>query len=111
MGGRRLLTNPYAAEAGPELDARIHLGMMSQAATSGPYPPYSTDTKLAKQVLAKLRTGRPSVIVGRTALEGRSWFARYERNAMDGTEVFADTFELAICRLALLRLEEGKGRT
>jgi hypothetical protein len=50
--------------------------------------------------------GKPSVVVGHTSLPGRTWFARYERDAMDGTEVFADTFALAICRLALLRLEE-----
>ena len=47
------------------------------------------------------------IIVGRTSLAGRTWFARYERNAMDGTEVFANTFALAVCRLALLRFEDG----
>jgi hypothetical protein len=53
-----------------------------------------------------MKMGKPAVIVGRTTLPGRTWFARYERNQMDGTEVFADTFALAICRLALLRLED-----
>jgi hypothetical protein len=57
-------------------------------------------------VLSRLKRGEPSVVVGRTGLPGRTWFARYERNAMDGTEVFANTFALAICRLALLRLAE-----
>lgn len=31
------------------------------------------------------------------------YFARYETDPSDGTEVLADTKELAICRLALLR--------
>jgi hypothetical protein len=101
--------DPYRAEAGPELDAVIHRRLMQMVA-AGPCPAYSTDDMLAKQVLSRLRMGRPSVIVGRTSLPGRTWFARYEHNAMDGTEVFADTFALAICRLALLRMEEAEGR-
>ena len=99
-------SDPYKVEPGPELDALIHVRLMQQPASAGPWPAYSTEDKLAKRVLSKLRTGRPSVIVGRTSLEGRTWFARYERNAMDGTEVFANSFALAICRLALLRLED-----
>ncbi len=99
-------SDPYKAQAGPELDALIHVRLMKQAVAAEPCPAYSTDDIPAKRVLARLRTGKPSVIVGRTKLEGRTWFARYERNAMDGTEVFADTFALAICRLAVLRLEE-----
>jgi hypothetical protein len=98
--------DPYQVEAGPELDAIIHVRLMKQALGSEPCPAYSTEDKLARRVLSKLRTGRPSFIVGRTSLEGRTWFARYERNTMDGTEVFASTYALAICRLALLRLED-----
>jgi hypothetical protein len=103
-------SDPYKVQAGPELDAIIHLRLMNQSALNGSCPAYSTEDKLAKLVLSKLRTGQPSVIVGRTQLEGRTWFARYERNAMDGTEVFASTFALAICRLALLRLDEARPR-
>jgi hypothetical protein len=99
--------DPYRVEAGPELDAIIHGRLMRRTVAAGPCPGYSTDDKLAKQVLSTLRMGKPSVIVGRTSLPGRTWFARYERNAMDGTEVFANSFALAICRLALLRLEES----
>ncbi len=101
-----MTVNPYTVEAGPDLDRLIHLGFMKQSVAAGPWPAYSTQTRLAKQVLTKLKLGKPVVIIGRTGLPGRSWFARYERNAMDGTEVFADTFELAVCRLALLRGEE-----
>ena len=104
----RVNSDPYKAQAGPELDTVIHLRLMNQPVSNEPCPAYSTEDKLAKRVLSKLRTGRSAVIVGRTELEGRTWFARYERNAMDGTEVFASTFALAICRLALLRLEEAK---
>ena len=100
-------TNPYKADAGPGLDAVIHVRVMNQSVSGGPCPAYSTEDKLAKRVLSKLRTGQPAVIVGRTSLVGRTWFARYERNAMDGTEVFASTFALAICRLALLRLQDS----
>jgi hypothetical protein len=98
--------DPYKTGAGPELDAVIHGRVMKHTLTADACPAYSSDDKLARQVLSRLKTGQPSVIVGRTSLPGRTWFARYERNAMDGTEVFADTFALAICRLALLRLEE-----
>jgi hypothetical protein len=101
-------SDPYKAQAGPELDAVIHVRLMDQSVANRPCPAYSTEDKLARRVLSKLRAGWPSVIVGRTQLEGRTWFARYERNAMDGTEVFASTFALAICRLALLRLEETR---
>lgn len=106
--GVRVNGDPYKAQAGPDLDAIIHLRLMKQPVSNEPYPAYSTEDRLANRVLSKLRTGQPSVIVGRTQLEGRTWFARYERNVMDGTEVFASTFALAICRLALLRLEETR---
>ncbi len=72
---------------------------------SGPdCPPYSTDESAARRVLARLRNvaGQP-VIVGRTSMRKHRWFARYETDPSDGTEVLAETMELAICRLALLR--------
>jgi hypothetical protein len=105
-----LQIDPYKADPGPELDAVIHLRLMKLSVPAGPCPPYSTDKDTAKRVLSVLRTGKPSVIVGRTSLEGgRSWFARYERTAINGTEVFGDTFALAVCRLALLRLADLDG--
>lgn len=103
--------DPYKTEAGPELDAVIHGRLMKQTLPAGSCPAYSSDDSLARQVLSRMRTGKPSVIVGRTNLPGRTWFARFERDAMDGTEVFADTFALAVCRLALLRLEDAEART
>jgi hypothetical protein len=69
----------------------------------GPVPAYSTDQKAAYEVLATLKkSSSAKVIVGRTSLRDKRWFARYETNPSDGTEVFADTEALAICRLALL---------
>ena len=104
-------SDPYRAQAGPELDAFIHTRVMNQTAPPGDSPEYSSQDKHAKRVLAALKAaGRASVITGRTDLEGRSWFARFETDAMDGTEVFADTFALAICRLALLRVAETELR-
>ena len=100
--------DPYRITAGAELDEVIHGRVMEKAVGARIYPAYSTDDKVAKQLLSRIRTGKTRVVVGRTSLVGRTWFARYEGNAMDGTEVFADTFALAICRLALLRLEDTK---
>jgi hypothetical protein len=80
---------------------------MKQKVAGESFPAYSSNDKLAKQVLSRLRMGKRSVIVGRTDLPGRTSFARYENNSMDGTEVFGDTFALAVCRLALLRVKEG----
>jgi len=93
--------NPYDVQAGPELDRWIHLHVMDQC--SGDCPLYSTDDKAARQVLAALKsTSGRTVVVGRTALRQKRWFARYETDESDGTEVLASTLPLAICRLALL---------
>jgi hypothetical protein len=95
--------NPYDAQAGPELDRLVHEKVMGQ--TSEDPAAYSTDERAARRVLAKLKAdfGR-TVVTGRTSLRDKRWFARYETNASDGTEVLAETLELAICRLALLRV-------
>lgn len=95
--------NPYNIQAGPELDRLIHVRVMGQP--EGDAPAYSSDETLARRVLGRLKadSGR-TVVVGRTALRrGRRYFARYETDPSDGTEVLAETLSLAICRLALLR--------
>jgi hypothetical protein len=61
--------DPYKADPGPELDAVIHVRFMKLSVPAGPCPPYSTDEKIAKRALSMLRTGKPSVIVGRTTLD------------------------------------------
>ena len=99
--------NPYEAQPGPELDRLIHLQVMGE--TGSEVPPYSTEEREARRVLARLKatTGK-SVVTGRTSLRNRRWFARYETDASDGTEVLAETLELAICRLALLRVMKDR---
>jgi len=94
--------NPYEVPAGPELDQIIHQRVMGLSETT--CPPYSTDEKSSRRVLARIKgLGGRTVLVGRTAIRSKRWFARYESNASDGTEVLAETLPLAICRLALLR--------
>jgi hypothetical protein len=94
--------NPYKVAAGPELDQMIHGRVMRM---EDQCPSYSTDEKAARRVLARLKslTGR-SIVVGRTALRKTQYFARYETDPSDGTEVLAETLPLAVCRLALLRV-------
>ena len=102
-----LQSDPYHMMAGHELDTLIHWRIMKQVSPRVTCPAYSSEDKQAKKVLAALRhLGRGCVIIGRTHLEGKGWFARYETNAMDGTEVFAETFALAVCRIAMLRIIE-----
>jgi hypothetical protein len=93
-------TDPYKIPAGPELDQLIHQEVMGQGL--GDCPLYSSDESAARQVLAQLKASGLHVVVGRTLLRSRKWFARYETNPSDGTEVWAETSALAICRLALL---------
>ena len=94
--------NPYQIPAGAELDRLIQQQIMG--ITSGECPPYSTDEKASRQVLAKLKAiCHKNVVIGRTSLRKARWFARYETDPSDGTEVLADSLPLAICRLALLR--------
>jgi hypothetical protein len=81
----------------------------SWAEPGGECPPYSTNEKAARSVLAKVKSyGDRTVVVGRTTLRRKRWFARYESDASDGTEVLAETFPLAISRLALLRTLAGE---
>ena len=93
--------NPYRMPAGPEMDQLIQRCVMRVSGAD--CPPYSSDDKEARRVLARLKalTGR-SVIVGNTAMRHTRWFARYETDPSDGTEVLAESLALAICRLALL---------
>ena len=101
--------NPYSVPAGPELDELVHQHVMGES--DSPAAAYSTDETAARRVLAKLKSlpGK-TVIVGRTALRHKRFFARYESDASDGTEVLAETVSLAICRLALLRVQREHNR-
>jgi hypothetical protein len=102
-------TDPYRVPAGGELDQMIHSCVMGQSSEAS--PPYSQDSEAASRVLSKLKqVTHAHVVVGRTSLKGRAWFARYETDPSDGTEVFGDTSALAICRLALLHTAKAEMR-
>jgi CxxC motif-containing protein (DUF1111 family) len=95
--------NPYQIAAGGELDKLVHQEVMGETGTT--CPAYSADEKASRRVLAKLKaTSTGTFVVGQTSLRKKTWFARYETDASDGTEVLAETLPLAICRLALLRI-------
>ena len=93
----------YQASAGRELDAYIHHRVLRQALSNN-YPRYSTDIAAAQQLRLELQSGFGiRVIVGPTSLAAKPWFARYEVDRGNPTEVLAETLPLAICRLAVLR--------
>lgn len=98
-------TDPYHAEAGDELNKRVHITVMRQRPNSPPYPAYSTDLNEARKVLAELKTRyRISVIWGRTSIVGRTWFARIANAGDERMEVLGETLPLAICRLGLVQV-------
>jgi hypothetical protein len=98
--------DPYQASAGPELDAAIHHDALGKPRHEPP-PPYSTDSARAEELKRIIEThfGSP-VISGRTSIRGKRWFARYEIDPGNPTEVLAETYALAISRLALLRMNK-----
>ena len=83
------------------MDRLLHVEVFG---ASGPAPPYSTDEALAKKVktFAQSKFGI-IMITGVTRFRSRRFFARYETDPSDATEVLAETLPLAIWRLALLR--------
>ena len=95
--------NPYHVPAGGELDALIHQQVLGNQ-IEGRCPSYSTDKVEAERLKTALKRllGR-EIVTGQTRIRGRGWFARYESDPSTSTEVLADTYPLAICRLALLR--------
>lgn len=100
-------TNPYEFPPGPELDALIHELLLSPEPTPN-FPPYSTDSSAIDKVKKRLQAALGiSIITGKTRFRRKPWFARYQTDASDGTEVLAETYSLAICRLALLKKQKG----
>jgi hypothetical protein len=83
------------------LDALIHERCFRN---EGPALPYSSDSKAADKVRARLKaTFGYSVSVGETQLKGpRRYFARLESGPSTATEVLAETIPLAVSRLALV---------
>ena len=97
--------DPYQTEAGPELDSLIHHEILGNSRTEAS-PCYSTGSGQADE-LKKMMEARygTTFTCGRTAIRGKAWFARYEIDPGNPTEVLAQTYALAVCRLTLLRTE------
>lgn len=96
-------TNPYKLPAGRELDRLID-ELLFENQSEGTNPPaYSTDDRAADKVKARLKSlGGHSVVTGTTRLREKPFFARYDTGPSTSTEVLAETYPLAICRLAML---------
>lgn len=97
--------NPYVIAPGPQLDLLIHQEVMGLS--DGQPEAYSTDDHAAEKVRARLKSalGR-QFVYGRSHVRGRNWFARNETDTSGGTEVLAETYPLAVCRLALLTIRK-----
>ena len=95
--------NPYTIPAGGKLDELIHIRVLRKP-LNGPVPHYSTEEAPAEWVYAWLRgLSGAKIVVGQSKLRAsRRWFARHEKDPSTGTEVMAETYPLAVCRLALL---------
>jgi hypothetical protein len=95
------LNNPYKAEPGVDLDRQIHQIFFPNNSSSP--APYSTDDKAAEKVRNRLKSlYRYPVVTGQTQTRPRHFYARFESGPSTSTEVLADTYPLAICRLALI---------
>ena len=92
--------NPYGIAAGRELDGLIHDYCFR---ADGEVLAYSTDEKAAEKVRSHVKSAFGyAVSTGETRLRGRRFFARLESGPSTATEVLAETWPLAICRLALV---------
>jgi hypothetical protein len=94
--------DPYVAAAGRELDAWIHFRVLKNG-LSHEYPAYSSDERAACDLKQWVEDQfQIEIVVGRTELRTKRWFARYEFDPGNPTEVLAETEPLAICRLCAL---------
>ncbi len=101
--------NPYTFPPGTELDEIIHRKLFGHKNSRDSVPSYSEDPSESARVRARLKAtyGHP-IVVGRTRMPGRPFFARYDSDPSTATEVVSETEPLAICRLALLLLRRGE---
>ena len=99
--------NPYTLPAGPELDEIVQKQVFASA---GDPAPFSTDENLADKVKVQLKSlyGH-DVVVGKTRIPSKRYFARFESGASTSTEVIAETYPLAICRLACVLAASRRG--
>ena len=94
--------NLYSVPAGTQLDALIEERLFGRKVEPGALPEYSTDETFADRVRSKLRQKYGTIICGNTKIRGKGWFARYGNDPSTSLEVVAETYPLAVCRLALL---------
>jgi hypothetical protein len=100
--------DPYRVPSGQDLDTLIHARVMGRGA-EGTLPAYSSERKAALKVIGRLESLFGIAIVYGETSEGHSRsFARYGVRTGRPTEVVADSLPLAICRLALVCMEEKK---
>ena len=100
--------NPYTISPGSELDDLIHERLFGGNSSQETLA-YSTEVNLADKVKARMKSlyGH-KVVTGETRSRQKRYFARLDDDPSTSTEVLADTYPLAICRLALL-LSERRG--
>jgi hypothetical protein len=94
--------NPYHVPPGPELDGYIHQVVLHEI---GPCPSYSSrtsDANLLKRWIEEKYDLK--ITIGKSTVSKKPWFARYEIDEGNPTEVLAETYPLVICRLVLLRV-------
>jgi hypothetical protein len=92
--------NIYKFPASEELNTAIHNDVLRK---QPPIPDYSRETAAAEALEKELRRVlRSKIVVGRVRRPVGHWFARYESDPSTATEVVAETYALAISRLAVL---------
>ncbi|MBM3834390.1 MAG: hypothetical protein FJ403_14195 [Verrucomicrobia bacterium] len=95
--------NPYQLAAGRDLDAHIHYHVLGNP-PSHSIPNYSTDPSEADKLKQAIEAEYELTIeIGQSHVRHKPWFARYEVNEGNPTEVLAESYPLAICRLVILR--------
>jgi len=88
------------------MDKAIHEKLFGESSANG-CPAYSTDEKEAHRVRRKLKSAyTTSIKTGTTRTRTKPFFARYGSDPSTSTEVLAETFPLAVCRLALLLMQK-----
>jgi hypothetical protein len=92
--------NIYKFPASEELNKVIHHDILHK---ESPIPDYSGEKDAAQSLERELRRTLPAkIVVGRVRRPVGHWFARYESDPSTATEVVAETYPLAISRLAVL---------
>src|SRR5687767_9514514 len=98
--------NPYRVAAGPQLDKLVQATVFGKNENS--CPAYSTNDEQANKLKVQIQVlCKTPVITGKTRIRKGVWFARFGKDPSTATEVLAESYPLAICRLALLAAEQS----